>query len=111
MSFHDPALAEHEVLGLHIAVDDPTAVGVSERRGGVARDRQPLPDRQPPGRDPIAHAAAGHQLHGDEAAPAIALERTEGRDVRMLEGCGGARLALQALERVGVRAELGGYES
>ena len=58
-------------------------------------------------REPLGESLALDQLHHQEAAVALVLEAVERRDVGMVERRQHARLALEARQHVGPRAELG----
>ena len=101
----DAVLAEHDVVRLHVAVDDAALVGEVERARDV--DEPPQALREGDVR-PLAHEGAEHRaldvLHGDEAdrlggpLRGHLADVVDDDDVRVLERRGGARLAEEAID-------------
>ena len=60
--------------------------------------------------DPLAQRLALEQLHRDEVLPLVLVDRVDRADAGVVEGRGGAGLALEALERGGVPGHLGRQE-
>ena len=55
-------------------------------------------------------ASALEQLHRDEPLPLVRVDVVDGADAGVVEGRGSVRLALEALERLGLRGEALGQE-
>ena len=103
--------AEQDVRRLDVAVDEPLLVR------GVERARDLLED--PDGIDGLEAAAraeqrvqvgARHVAHRDVEVAVLLLGLVHGHDVGMVDPRGEARLALEALAKLGVLRELGGDE-
>src|SRR5688572_18718388 len=60
---------------------------------------EPLP------RKPLRERLALEQLHGDEVIALVLFDRVDGADVRMIERRCGARLPLEAFERLRISRE------
>ena len=80
------ALAEQNVLGLDVAVDDALLVRVGESGRDIAQYRQAFLERNATLSDAIAQRLSAHEGHRIEWKPARRLTRGEyGQDVRFLE--------------------------
>jgi hypothetical protein len=100
-----PIARDHHVAGLQIAVRDAVRVGV---RHGLDKRRRQLQQRggcQPALGDQLIQGAPVHELHGEEAHAVSFFDGVQRDDVRVVEGRDGARLALEACERLGVRGD------
>ena len=90
------ALLEHDVRGLHVAVDDALRVRVRERlehlRGGL--DRRPVVQHAAAKR--LAQRAPGNVRVGDVDVALVAGERQRAQAARMPEPGGGVDLTLGA---------------
>ncbi len=110
---HDPgpALAvDHDILRLEVPVNDSETMGLGQAFGGLARDGQRLADGQGP--DAVEEALKvlpGNIFHGDEIGPRflLATEVVHTADVAVGDGPSETELAPEALDRVGVRGNLG----
>src|SRR5262245_13339469 len=101
-------LAEQNVRGLYIAVDDTTLVRVVECLGHIGRDAPHVCDRKPPiSRDSLAKRFPFHERHRvvqeflAGASDALVVDHTarviQRKDVRMLKLRDHADLAAKAL--------------
>ena len=93
---------QEHVVGLHVAMDDAALVGVGERRGHLHGDRERLGDRQAALQgDPLVQVASVDELADDERPP-VGLAAVDDRDdPGVREQRERARLALEAVDRVG----------
>ena len=102
-----PALGEKEIRRLDVAVHDALGVGRFERVGDLNGQRQQLLHfHRLPGHL-LRQGLALQQLHDDEVAALVLLDRVDGADVGMIEGGSGARLALEALKQLAVLRHFG----
>jgi len=100
------AAGGHEhVAGLHVAVDDPLRVGRVERVGQLDREVEEHLRWQRPATQPLPQGLALQQLHDDEGAAAVLVDVVNGADAGVVEGGGGPRFALEALQGLGVPRE------
>ena len=83
-------------------MDDPFFVRRREGIGHGDADVEHLRQGEPPGGKRPVEALPVHQLHGQEVGAGLLLDGVEGDDVRMAQGGDGLRLALEALQPVGV---------
>src|SRR5271157_3752165 len=104
------ARSEEDVGWLQIAVHDAFAVRHVERIADLDTDIDDLVQRKRVPVDLLVQALAFQQLHGDEALAVAFLDSIDGADVGMVQGRGGARLLLEALQGVGVLLEIPGQE-
>ena len=100
-------VGEQHVLRLDVAVDDAAAVRRLER----PRDLQPELDHRRDGqraltRDELLEVLAADVLEDDVRPPTVLAAVDDRDDVRVRELGDGARLAAEALERLGVLREL-----
>ena len=77
-------------------MDDPGGMGRSERIGDLDGVAERLGDRPPASRQAPRQGRAGHVLHDDEVAAAVAADVVDRDDVRVIEGAGGLRLLREA---------------
>ena len=93
---------QQHVVRLDVAMDHAALVGVRERRGHLDGDRERLRDRQGAlQRDALVQVAPVDELADDERAP-VGLAAVDDRDdARVREQRERARLALEAVDRVG----------
>ena len=103
------ALAEVDVLGLEIAVNDPDRVGLHEALGDLPDDANGrLRIDEAHARHPVVERLALEQLHGDEGPPVFEATRVVHLDdVGALHTRGRARLANEALDDDGRVRQLG----
>jgi hypothetical protein len=86
---HDQGMspAEHDVLGLEIAVDDAMAVGLGQRVGDVAQDPDAFADRELPFlHELLAQRQAGHVRHDVEQQVVRRAGVVQRQDVGVLQG-------------------------
>ena len=103
---HDPVLRDEEVLGLHVAMDEPLVMRVSEREERLAEDLgglrrlhpsllvQEVPDARAP------HVLHDHVVDAVDGAPVV-----DGDDVGVREAGGGAGLAPEPVDERGIACE------
>ena len=84
-------------------MDDAGGVGPGQAVRGLARDVERLGQRQRLSRHQRGEAAAVDHLHDDEGAVVLLADLVDGDDVGVVEGRGGAGLALEAGQAAGVR--------
>lgn len=104
----DATLAgDHHVL-LQVPVHDARGVGGNQGLGDRARDAQGLPGLQRACREPLAQGHAVHELHRDEAHSLLFADLVDGDDAGVVQGRGGAGLALEAAQALGAGGDLAG---
>ena len=105
---HDPVLGDEDVARLHVAVDDPVAVGVGQGDGHVGADLG-----RPVGVHGAGRAQDGGQgpavdeLHDDEVGAVVLAPVEDGDDVRVGQVGGGLGLAAEPLHEGPVDRQLG----
>ncbi len=104
-------LAQHDVGGLDVAMDDAARVGLAEALEHLRGDRHEVGEREA---SPATHEAieglARDVLHHDEGATVIATEVVDRDDVGVLEAAEAAGLAFEAGQRLGVAHPVGGQD-
>ena len=105
MSFTTPSVVIR-VLGLEVAVDDPSRVRVLERRQRLIEHRGRLRRRERAARvEDLAHGASVHVLH-HHVVHAVDRAPVEDRhDVRVVERRGRASLAAEPVDEPGIGGE------
>ena len=101
-------LADEDVGGLEVAVDDAVAVGVSDGvcGGDHLREQGEAGGEALAGGDALLERAALDELHAQEgAAELVAAEVVEGDDAGVLQAGGDRGLAGEALDGGGVEAQ------
>ena len=83
-------------------MNDTPLVRRVERLGDLFRHAQCLTERQRPAAQPPFERLAADVLHGDARAAVERRDFVNRADERMIEGGGGARLAEQLLQAVGL---------
>ena len=99
----------HDVLGLDIPVHDPGGMGRGQRLGHLADEVHQLgqggtPGRERPQRLPL------DQLHDEEGLALVLVDVVDRADVGMVQGGGGAGLAPEPLQPLGIPGILLGQE-
>ena len=103
-------VAEQEVGGLDVAVDEAAAVGVVEGPGGLEADEQGLRRREPDALVEHGAQAAAAEVLGDDVGRAVVVAPVvDGDDVRVVQGRGRLRLGPEAAEE-GVVVGEGGVQ-
>ena len=88
-----PVVAEEEVGGLDVAVDEAPAVGVVEAAGRLEADQQRLRRAEPPAHVEHRPQAAAAEVLAHEVRPVVLLAPVVDRhDVGVVEGGGGPGL-------------------
>jgi hypothetical protein len=93
---------DHHVGRLQVAVDQRAFVHQLEGRRHLQADAQPFLIGERPLGDQLVEGPPLEELHRDVGGPAVRAVLVDGRDVRVLEGAGVLRLALEATDRLGV---------
>jgi hypothetical protein len=106
---HTARIVEQDVLRLHIAVDDPGAVGVVESLGHILEDARAFARSQSAVLDSLGERPPGNEAHGHPRCPGFGVDvvREDRNDLRMFETRDGLRLPTEALGERGVVEELG----
>ena len=113
-TFTVPSVANLDVRGLEIAVDDSLIVSRFERLGDLLRNREGFRERNRALCDPLGKRRSFDQLHDQRMDPVRVFESVDVCDVRMVERRQHLRFALETREslRVGgeeVRQNLDGH--
>lgn len=103
-----PTIARDEdVRRLDVTVHDAPHVRGLERIGNLDGEIEDLRELERlPVPQPVAQGLAFEQLHGQQRLAIGVIDLVDGADVRVVQRRGGARLALEALEREVVAREL-----
>ncbi len=104
------ARAHEDVGGLDVAMDDPLGVRGVERVGDLDAEIEDLLQLERLALDAVLERLAFQELHGDEALALVFADFIDGADVGMVERRGGARLALEARQRLLVAGDIFGQE-
>src|SRR5664280_2886119 len=108
---HLPARVHEDVRRLDVAVHDATGMCRLEGVGDLdAHGEQGLQVEWRTPRHHLCERLAFEELHDDEVLPLVLLDGVNRADSGMVQGRGGTRLALEALERRSVLGKLGGQE-
>ena len=102
-----PIRRDHQVFRLEVSVHDAGAMRLGQAVGELRAEVHHLGDREGPWTEPLPDGLALHQLHHHvvRALDARGLAHVvDVDDVRMVQGGGGARLAVEAVQQLGVRA-------
>jgi hypothetical protein len=102
----------HDVLALEVAVHDALGVRGAERVGDLASDAERAGHRERPlaAQEP-REVDAIDELHHEVGVPLGAVPEVDDLDdVRVPDGGGGLRLAVEAGERLGVAGEVGAQD-
>src|SRR5208282_562757 len=101
-----PALGEHDVAGLEIAVNDSLAMGHGERVCDGNADLEDIAHRQGAFAEPICQSLALEKLHDQKINSILRTDVVELADREMIERGNGAGLALEALLQFGRGREM-----
>jgi hypothetical protein len=105
---HPAVAVDHDVAGLHVAVDDPPLVSGLQGPRRLRGDPGGLPRRQGAGPlDDRGEVLAVDELHDDERAGGVLAVVEDRDDVRVVQRRGGLGLVPEARAEVGVPAVLG----
>jgi hypothetical protein len=99
-----------DVRGLDVPVDDPLPVRGVEGVGNLDPDVHDLVDVEARGAHVMLERLALEPLHHDVMLALVLADVVDGADVRVVEGRGGAGLALEPFHRARVLRQLGGKE-
>ena len=95
---HLAVLGQHEVRRLDVAMDDAGVMGPRQPARHLQGDVDRLADGQRAAGDARPQRLAGVERHGDEQATVLgAVDVVDGADVRVVEGGGAARFAVEAI--------------
>ena len=97
---------DHEVFGLEIAVEDTGAVRVRQAVGQLCAEAQDLGDGQRAPREAAPQGLALDELHHHVVLAGLAWRHTDVvdlHDVRVAQGGGRARLAIESAQELGIR--------
>jgi hypothetical protein len=97
---HVTIAAQHDVVRLHIAMDEACCFGGRECRGDLDRDLDRLGERRLTARHPLPQRDPVDELRGDEMLLANLPDIVNGEDIRMIERRRRARLVLEPLAQV-----------
>jgi hypothetical protein len=101
-----PVVGDKQVGRLDIAVDDALLVRGIQRIGDLDGQLCQVLGRQRPAQDPLLECATLQQLHGDEVPAVGFVDVVNGANIGVVQRRGGARLALEAFERVLIARKL-----
>ena len=105
--FHRAVLADFDVRGLQVPMDDPLLVRGFEGVRDLRRDRERLVDGNRPADDPIGERRALDQLHHQGVYAVGVFEPVDLRDVRMIERREHPRFSPEAGEAIGIAGDGG----
>ena len=100
--FHRAVLADFDVRGLQVPMDDPLLVRGFEGVRDLRSDRERLVDGDRPADDPISERRALDQLHHQRVYAVGVFEPVDLRDVRMIERREHLRFSPEAGEAIGI---------
>jgi len=102
-------LEQKDVSRLHVTVDDAAPVGVVQRLATLASDAQHLVEALDLLLlDRVLEIGALQKFHGDERGTVFFAEIVNGDDVEVPEAARRFRLSVEALEQLGILAEIAG---
>src|SRR4029077_7055915 len=100
-----PAQRDEDICRLDIAMHDSARMGCVERIRNLDGDIEQLIHLERTARDAVLERLAFQQSHGDERNIFESINLVNGADMRMVQSGSGARLALKALNRLGIAGE------
>jgi len=105
-NFCGAALGNENIGGFYIAVDHAGVVGGVESVGGVDADFEEAFEFERARGDDVLERGAVEEFHGDKCTAAIFADVVDGADVGVVQCGGGAGLAFEAFERLGIVGEI-----
>ncbi len=102
----DAVGGEKDVRRFEVAMDQPAGVNRGQRREDPQRDVNALGERHRPAGEPRRQRLALEQLHRDEQLAVGLADLVQLADVGVRDAGGGARLAPEALSRLGIASRL-----
>ena len=103
---HVAVIAQHDVIGLDVAVDDAGRLGRGQRACHLREDVDDLADVESALRHPLAKRDAFHELGGDERMIVDLSDLVDGENVRMVERRRGLRFMGQAIAMLATRHDV-----
>ena len=104
------ATGDENVGRLDVAVDDAFGVGGIERIGDLDGKVNNLLGRERAAANAHIQGHAFEQLHGDKTPTGVFADFIDGTNIGMIQGGGGASLALETLEGLWVMGQFIGQE-
>jgi hypothetical protein len=101
---------DEDIGGLDVAMDDAAPVRGVEGVGYLNGEVEEEPQGKRAAGDLLVQQLAFEELHGEEGLVLMLLDGVDGADAGMVQGAGGAGLALEALQGGGVAGQVGGQE-
>src|SRR6516165_10520774 len=101
-----PALGDEQICGLDVAVNDAFRMRSVKRIGNLDRELQQKIGLKGLTTDAVLERDAFEVLHDDEGLAVLLVDFVNGANVRVVQGGGGSRLALKALQRLRVAGDI-----
>ena len=106
---HNAFLADHDVGGLDIAMNDAALMREVKRPASLQRIDQLQRNRKVGApRNQVFQTLSIDQFHGDEGNAALVSHVVHRYDVGVLQAAGGLRLAVKTLKQIGIVGDAGG---